>query len=228
MLDVQLGVEPGGLEVSGCRTARPTTGRGVSGRRTSPREVAALRLARGVERPALMFASFPSASLFGVDAFQVDVEVDVSGGLPGYHVVGLPAASVREGATRLRAALKNCGHDLPARKITVNLAPADRRKDGAAFDLPIALALVVAAGVFLPDALAGLLVVGELGLDGGVRPVRGVLAAASLARRQGHRGIVVPRSCAAEAAVVRGLEIIPVDHLADVLRALDGTASLPT
>src|SRR5215467_13829159 len=115
-----------------------------------------------------MFASLPSAALFGIDAYQVDVEVDVGSGLPSYTVVGLPAASVREGATRLRAALRNCGQDLPARKVTVNLAPADRRKDGAALDLPIALAVVVAAGVFLPGALAGLLIVGELGLDGGV------------------------------------------------------------
>src|SRR5262249_11845428 len=150
-----------------------------------------------------MFATFDSAALFGIDAFEVRVEVDVSGGLPGYHVVGLPAVSVKEGATRIRSALRNCGQDLPQRKVTVNLGPADRRKDGAAFDLPIAVGVVVAAagadGVQLPKVLDGLMVVGELGLDGTVRGVRGVLAAAALARRRGKRGIVVPRACAAEA-----------------------------
>ena len=174
-----------------------------------------------------MFASFRSAALYGVDAYPVEVQVDVSGGLPGYHVVGLPATAVKEGATRIRSALKNCGQELPARKIVVNLAPADRRKDGAAFDLPIALAVVVAAGVFLPDALADLLFVGELGLDGGVRPIRGVLAAATMARKLGLRGIVVPHVCAAEAAVVKGLEVVPVAHLGDLLRVLDGSSALP-
>jgi magnesium chelatase family protein len=175
-----------------------------------------------------MFASFTSAALYGVDAYPVEVQVDVSGGLPGYHVVGLPTTSVREGATRIRAALKNCGQELPARKIVVNLAPADRRKDGAAFDLPIALAVVVAGGVFLADALANFLFVGELGLDGGVRPVRGVLSAATLARTLGLRGIVVPSVCAAEASVVKGLEVVPVGHLGDLLRVLDGSAPLPS
>lgn len=175
-----------------------------------------------------MFAKLPSAALFGVDSYRVDVEVDVSGGLPGYHVVGLPAVSVKEGATRIRSALRNCGQELPARKITVNLAPADRRKDGAAFDLPIALGVIVALGVFLPDALDGLLFVGELGLDGSIRPVRGVLAAAALAKRSGLRGIVVPRDCAAEAAAVRGLEVVPLGHLAEVLAVLEGSSPLPS
>jgi hypothetical protein len=92
-----------------------------------------------------MFASLPSAALFGVEAYRVDVEVDISGGLPAYHVVGLPAASVKEGATRIRSALRNAGQDLPSRKVTVNLAPADRRKEGAAFELP----LFVGVGEFL-------------------------------------------------------------------------------
>jgi magnesium chelatase family protein len=176
-----------------------------------------------------MFASFTSAALHGIDAYEVAVEVDVAGGLPSYQVVGLPAASVKEGATRIRSALRNCGQDLPAKRITVNLGPADRRKDGAAFDLPIAVGVVVAAGgpVLCPDALAGFLLLGELGLDGAVRPVRGVLAAAALAKRTGRRGVVVPVSCAAEASVVGGVEVVPVAHLGDILRALDGTAPLP-
>jgi magnesium chelatase family protein len=174
-----------------------------------------------------MLASYPSAALFGVEAYRVEVQVDVSGGLPGYHVVGLPAASVKEGAVRIRSALKNCGQELPARKVTVNLAPADRRKDGSAFDLPIALAVVVATGAFMPDALAGLMILGELGLDGSVRPLRGVLAAAALAKRLGYRGIIVPRACASEASAVSGLEVIAIEHLGELLRALDGSAALP-
>ena len=104
--------------------------------------------------------SFPSAAIFGVDAYRVDVEVDIGPGLPAYQVVGMAATSIKEGASRIRSALRNCGQDLPARKITVNLAPADRRKDGAAFDLPVALGVVIAAGLRSGDPLAGLLVVG--------------------------------------------------------------------
>jgi magnesium chelatase family protein len=173
-----------------------------------------------------MFARLPSAALHGVDAYRVDVEVDVAGGLPAYQVVGLPAPAVKEGATRIRSALKNCGQELPARKITINLAPADRRKDGAAFDLPIALGVVCAGGVLPSRVLGGLLLLGELGLDGTVRPTRGVLAAASLAKAAGLRGIVVPRVCAAEAAAVDGLAIYAVDHLSDVLSAMSGERAL--
>ena len=167
-----------------------------------------------------------SAAIFGIDAFHVDVEVDVAGGLPQYNVVGLAAATVKEGATRIKAALRNCGHDLPAQRITINLAPADRRKEGVAFDLPIAAGVVAAAGSFRADALDGLVVVGELGLDGSVRPVRGVLAVAALARRLGRRGVVVPRTCAAEAGLIDGIAVYPVSHLGDVLRAMEGSEPL--
>lgn len=174
-----------------------------------------------------MIATFPSAALCGVDAYRVDVEVDVSGGLPAYSVVGLAAPSIKEGAARIRSALHQCGQELPAKKITVNLAPADRRKDGAAFDLPIAVGIVTAGQVFLPEVVSGLLMLGELGLDGGLRPVRGVLAAASLARDAGLRGVLVPRACAAEAAVVDGIQVFAADHLSDVLRAMLGETDLP-
>ncbi|MBI4510348.1 MAG: YifB family Mg chelatase-like AAA ATPase [Deltaproteobacteria bacterium] len=173
-----------------------------------------------------MICIVPSAALLGVDAYRVDVEVDVSGGLPAYQVVGLAAASVKEGASRIRSALRNCGHDLPTRKITVNLAPADRRKDGASFDLPIAVAVIVGAGIYPPDATRGLLILGELGLDGTVRRVRGVLAAASLARDAGLGGVLVPAECAAEATVVHGIRVLAVSHLSEVLRALAGDAPL--
>jgi magnesium chelatase family protein len=174
-----------------------------------------------------MIAVYPSASLHGVDAFRVDVEVDLAGGLPAYAVVGLAATSVKEGGSRIRSALRACGQDVPPRKITVNLAPADRRKDGAAFDLPIAIGIVTAAETFPRDHLDGLMLVGELGLDGAVRPVRGALATASLARDLGLRGVVVPLACAAEAAAVEGIEVYGVAHLSEVLHAMDGTCPLP-
>jgi magnesium chelatase family protein len=174
----------------------------------------------------VMLASLVSAALFGVDAYRVDVEVDIAGGLPQYVVVGLPATSVKEGATRIRAALKNCGQDLPPSRVTVNLAPADRRKDGAAFDLAIAVGILLADRAFLPDAVRDLMILGELGLDGTLRPVRGVLAAAALARDQGLRGILVPLVCAAEAAVVDGIEVYGIDHISRVVRALEGSEPL--
>ncbi len=173
-----------------------------------------------------MVASIPSAALSGVDAYRVDVEIDVAGGLPQYCVVGLAATSIKEGVSRIRAALRQVERDLPPRRITVNLAPADRRKDGAAFDLPIALGLLCQEGVKRPELLAGLLILGELGLDGTVRPVRGVLAAAALARSEGLRGVLVPHACAAEAAAVDGIEVYAATHLGDVLRALEGECEL--
>ncbi|HWN66603.1 MAG TPA: YifB family Mg chelatase-like AAA ATPase, partial [Haliangium sp.] len=174
-----------------------------------------------------MLASVPSCALVGIDAFRVAVEVAVAGGLPGYHVVGLPAASVKEGAVRIRAALEHVGQAMPSKKITVNLAPADRRKSGAAFDLPIAAGILIADGVAPPERLDGLLLLGELGLDGSLRSVRGALSAALLARDHGLRGVLLPAGSAAEAAVVEGIEVYGVSHLGEVVAALLGTAPLP-
>ncbi|WP_428265976.1 YifB family Mg chelatase-like AAA ATPase [Haliangium sp.] len=174
-----------------------------------------------------MLASVPSCALLGVDAFRVAVEVAVASGLPGYHVVGLPATSVKEGAVRIRAALEHVGMAMPAKKITVNLAPADRRKSGAAFDLPIALGILVADGVAPPGPCEGLLLMGELGLDGSLRPVRGALSAALLARATGLRGVLLPAASAAEAAVVEDIEVFAISHLRELVEALSGEAALP-
>lgn len=176
-----------------------------------------------------MLGSIQSCSLFGIDAFPVEVEVDVTGGnLPSYQVVGLPAASVREGSSRIRSALEHVGHGVPRKKVTVNLAPADRRKEGAAFDLPIALALLAGEGVLDLERLRGILVLGELGLDGAIRPVRGALSAALLARERGLRGLVLPAESAAEAAEVDELEVYAAEHLADVIDFAIGDGELPT
>jgi len=171
-------------------------------------------------------ATIQSCTLVGIDAELVDVECLIDRGLPQYSVVGLPAQSVREGATRIQSALKTVGHDLPLKKITINLAPADLRKPGCALDLPIALAVLVAEGVIAAEALAGLLVLGELGLDGAVRGVRGVLAAALLARSARMRGVVIPAPCAAEADVVEGIEVQAVHHLGEIVAALRGERPL--
>jgi len=174
-----------------------------------------------------MLGSIPSCALLGIDAYPIVVEVDVSGGkLPSYHVVGLPTLAVREGAVRIRSALDHVGRPMPRKKITVNLAPADRRKEGACFDLPIAIALLLADGLVAIGGLEGLMLLGELGLDGALRPVRGALAAALLARERGMRGVLLPTESAAEAAEVAGIDVLMASHLGQVLEAMEGRRQL--
>lgn len=173
-----------------------------------------------------MLATVMSCALFGIDAFPVIVETDVSFGLPGYNVVGLPETSVTEGAVRIRSALEKVGQSLPNQRVTVNLAPADQKKRGSAFDLPIAVGVLLADGVFPQTAIDGLLLLGELGLDGSLRSVPGILAAALLAKEQGMRGILVPRHNVSEASVVEGIEVYGVSHLGEVCSALSGDKSL--
>jgi magnesium chelatase family protein len=134
---------------------------------------------------------------------------------------------VKEGAVRVKAALGSVGHEVPQKKVTVNLAPADLRKPGSALDLPTALSILVADGAFDGAPLDGLLVLGELGLDGSVRAVPGVLAAAMLARKKRMRGVIVPDRCAAEALVVDGIEVYGARHLSELVDALAGVAELP-
>jgi magnesium chelatase family protein len=168
-----------------------------------------------------------SCTLLGIDAVEVDVECETTRGLPGYHVVGLAAPSVKEGGVRIRSALQTAGHDLPLKKVTVNLAPADVRKPGCALDLPIALSVLLAERLYDPGSIDRLVVIGELGLDGTVRGVRGVLAAAMFARERGLRGVLAPAASAGEALVVENLEVYAVSHIAQVIHALAGRAPLP-
>ncbi|HWP65834.1 MAG TPA: magnesium chelatase domain-containing protein, partial [Candidatus Limnocylindria bacterium] len=147
-----------------------------------------------------MLARVRSGTLCGVDALVVDVEVDVSSGLPQTTTVGLPDGAVREGRDRVRAAIRNSGFAYPARRVTVNLAPAGVRKEGAAFDLPIALGVLAAAAEPPLPELSSWCVLGELGLDGRVHPVRGALPCAAAARAAGLTGLLVPEANAAEAA----------------------------
>lgn len=155
-------------------------------------------------------------SLAGVDACQVDMEVDVTRkGLPSFSLVGLAEGAVKEARERVLAAIKNTGHPLPPARITVNLAPADRRKDGSAYDLPLALGLLGAAGLLPQQPLADCLVAGELSLSGEVRPVQGILPLAALARKKGFSSLLIPAGNAAEAAIVEGLRLWPVATLAE-------------
>jgi magnesium chelatase family protein len=161
-----------------------------------------------------------SAAVYGVDANIIEVEVDVSGiktPEDHFHTVGLPDAAVRESRDRVRAALKNCGYDIPPTQITINLAPADIRKEGSGFDLPMALGIVGAYGGLNKKDVSDCLFVGELSLDGGLRSVRGALPIAIEARGRKIPRIVVPESNAREAAMVSGVDVYPVKSLLDVI-----------
>jgi magnesium chelatase family protein len=165
-----------------------------------------------------------SAAVYGIDANLIDVEVDYSGVVAEkdiFHTVGLPDAAVRESRDRVRAAIKNSGYLIPPTHITINLAPADLKKEGSGFDLPIAVGILGAYGALRIDDLSRFLLVGELGLDGSVRPIPGMLPIAILAREKGISSLLVPAANAAEAAVVEGVRVYPVSSLLDVLDLLN-------
>ncbi|MBI4715142.1 MAG: YifB family Mg chelatase-like AAA ATPase [Nitrospirae bacterium] len=166
--------------------------------------------------------------LMGIDPHVVEVEVDMAqGGLPYFSVVGLPDAAVRESRDRIRAAIHNTGLEFPVRKITVNLAPADIKKEGTSFDLPIAVGVLTASGVVNPERARQYLIVGELALDGRIRPVSGALSMALAARETGRAGMIVPRENGPEAAVVSGVSIHPVATLPQLVEFLNGKLEIP-
>ena len=173
-----------------------------------------------------MLAKVLSSAVIGIDAYVVEVEVDISQGLPSFSTVGLPEGAVRESKERVKAAIKNSGYHFPSDRITVNLAPADIKKEGSAFDLPMALGILAATGLVNRSSYSGYLFLGELALDGLIRPVRGVLPMAMAAKKLGLKGIFLPEENASEAAVVEGIDILPVNALAQVIGALRGIAKL--
>ena len=172
-----------------------------------------------------MFASLKSMGLRGIDGFMVDVEADLSQGLPGFDVVGLPDTAVRESRDRVRAAMKNAGYTYPVSRITVNLAPADVKKEGSVYDLPLFLALLSASGQLRAD-MTGAAFIGELSLQGAVRPVRGVLPMVLAARDAGMREVYVPAGNATEAAVVDGITVYAADTVEALLAHLKGDCPL--
>jgi magnesium chelatase family protein len=173
-----------------------------------------------------VLACLRTAAIFGVEACPVQVEVDVSFGFPSFTMVGLPDASVRESRDRVRSAIRNSGFEFPVHRITVNLAPADVRKAGASFDLPIALGILAAQGVVERRQIADLVLLGELSLDGSIHPTRGVLPIAAAARRDGVTGILLSSSNASEAAIVSGLAVFPVSSLFEAVRALNEPSTI--
>lgn len=170
-----------------------------------------------------MLAKVLSAAVLGIDAYPVEVEVDIaSRGLPFFSTVGLPDAAVKESKERVRAALKNTGFDFPLKQVVVNLAPADIKKEGSAFDLPIAIGMLIAEGVLTQEQVEGYLIVGELALDGRVKSVRGALSMAVLARGRSCRGMILPRANAEEAAVVEPVQVYGLATLPEVVEFLGG------
>jgi magnesium chelatase family protein len=168
-----------------------------------------------------VLACLRSAAVFGIEALTVHVEVDVTFGLPSFTMVGLPDPSVRESRDRVRSAIRNSGFEFPPHRVTVNLAPADVRKAGSSFDLPIALGVLAATGAVERRQIDDIVLLGELSLDGGIHATRGVLPIAAAARREGVAAILLPTGNATEAAVVERLAIMPVDCLGDAVEALN-------
>jgi len=175
-----------------------------------------------------MLARVFSCAINGLDGVVVEVEVDTGQGLPATIIVGLPGKAVQESRDRVQMAIKNAGLIFPRKRITVNLAPASVRKEGPAYDLPIALGVLIATNQLPPDCLEGCFVVGELSLDGSVRHVCGVLPMAALARQENYTRIYVPHCDAGEAALIPNLDVIPVSSLAELYAHLVGQNSIPT
>lgn len=167
-----------------------------------------------------------SASLSGIDAFLVEVEVDILPGIPSFSTVGLPDTAVKESKERVRSALRSCGFELPARKITINLAPADRKKEGSSFDLPIAIGLLSFHQIFPSEMLRDFIIAGELSLDGRVKGIRGALAMTFLARELGLKGIILPKENGKEASLVEDIPIYVVENLGELVDFLRGEIDL--
>jgi len=174
-----------------------------------------------------MLAKVLSGAILGIDAYLVEVEVDIVQGLPVFATVGLPDGAVKEAKERVKSAIKNSGYDFPPKRITVNLAPADVKKEGAGFDLPIAAGILTALEVISRQRLEDYLLLGELSLDGRVKSIRGALSLAIAAQSNGKRGVILPRENAEEAAVVQGIEVLGVETLSEVVDFLNSQKSIP-
>lgn len=174
-----------------------------------------------------MIAKIFSGAVLGIDAYIVEVEVDTAfGGLPYFATVGLPDSAVKESKDRVRAAMKNSGYEFPAKHITVNLAPADVKKEGTTFDLPVSLGILSAEGIVKKDRLSDYMILGELSLDGRVKPVKGVLPMAVAARRHNLKGVILAKENAEEAALVEGLEVLGIESLSGLVEFLNGNSEL--
>ena len=160
-----------------------------------------------------MYGKMHSACLYGIEGVMIGVEIDLANGLPQTNIIGLPDSAIREAVERVRAAVKNCGYRYPQQRITINLAPADLRKEGSAFDLAIALGILITSGQVVMPSAKEVLFIGELALDGSLRPVSGVLPMVEAARKNGFKAVLLPEGNAAEAALISGINIYAIDHL---------------
>ncbi len=174
-----------------------------------------------------MFSKVLSAAILGIDAYIVEVEAHLEGQLPYFAIVGLPEGAVRESKERVNAAIKNSGYLFPQKRITINLAPADIRKEGSAFDLPIAVGILAAMGQVSPEILDDFLILGELSLDGSLRPIKGALPVSVLAKQKGIRGIILPQKNAREAAISKEVEVYPMSSLEETIEFLNGAKTKP-
>lgn len=173
-----------------------------------------------------MYSKIISGAVMGVDGTMITVEADVNDGLPTLTMVGYLSSSVREAGERVRTALKNSGYHLPPKRITINLSPANVRKDGSGYDLPIALAVLMSLGISIEYDLSKTLVIGELGLDGTVKPISGVLPMVHMAYKEGMCSCIVPYENAGEAALINGIEVIPVRSLTEMMELVQGRLSI--
>jgi magnesium chelatase family protein len=173
-----------------------------------------------------MLAKAISNAVLGIDGYLVEVEVDLAKGLPAFNIVGLPDVAVKEAKERVRSAIKNSGYSFPIKRITVNLAPADIKKEGAAFDLPIAISILAASGLIDNRVLSDYALIGELSLDGQIRGVKGVLSMALAAKGASKKGFILPEANSQEASVVEGLDVIPVKSLEETIDYLNGNLKI--
>jgi magnesium chelatase family protein len=173
-----------------------------------------------------LLAKVLSSAVLGIDAYPVEVEVDITSGLPTFTTVGLPEAAVKESKERVKSAVNNSGYRFPADRITVNLAPADIKKEGTGFDLPIALGILAATGIIPQEQLSRYLILGELSLDGRIKPVKGSLPMALAAKAAGYSAIMVPYENRQEAAVVQDIAVLPAKTLSEIVGFLRGFSQI--
>lgn len=179
-----------------------------------------------IKEGVFLLSKLYSAAIFGVEAFMVEIEVDIHPGLPSFNIVGLPDTAVQESRERVRAAIKNSEFEFPMQRITVNLAPADIKKEGPIFDLSIALAILVASKQVRPELLNKYLIMGELSLDGSIKPVSGVLPIALMAKTMGRIKLLIPKANAKEAGIIKELKVFPVNSLCEVIEFLNKKISI--
>jgi len=173
-----------------------------------------------------MLSKILSSAIYGIDAYIVEVEVDLASGLFAFSTVGLPDAAVKESRDRVMSAIKNTGFDFPQKRVTVNLAPADIKKEGSSFDLPIAVGILNASGFIKSDKIKEFIILGELSLDGRIKPVKGALPIAVSAKANNINAIILPSENAKEAAVVEGISVYPVENLPQVVEFLNGNLKI--